>query len=1221
MQPLTIQKLVLKRLVDNWRLMLCIFAGILVATSLVAGAPTYMRALERLGLHSSIERAPDTVLNSHIFSPNIPLTATGLQRSQGVLDGAIERYIAPIYLDQRRFLRSDTYLAGLSATALSPQAGLGGRVGRGYIQYLTDIEHHIRFVDGRMATDAVSVGPEGTVVEVILGTPSLEVFPLHVGDEVVMTPFLAHPTRVIARLVGIFEPTDPTEAYWRHNANIFLRPAPPQEVPETAVQVAPNEPPLPFFTTETAMIEGVGKTFPGSLVYSTWLIFVDRENLKAWSIAEGSDRLTGFERAITDSLPGSAVLSGVQGLFAEHERRSLFTGIPLALLLALMVVTVLYYLLMMVSYLVQSREGDVARLKTRGVGTWQVLKLYAGESVALTAVAVVAAPFIAAGAVALSGKLPYFNDITGGAMLPARVEGLAFLIALGVGFACLAIYVLPGVLGARTGLIVHRLRSSRPPTTPVFQRYYLDLALLALGGMVFWELYTRGNIASGGLFSNVQVNETLLLAPVLFLVAVALVFMRFFPLLVKFASGESAGLLHLVVAATVVVLSAGVGIDQTLDGGGFGWAGPAVLAVAIGGAYWMTQYARKPYLLWLGLAVQAGLVTGYILLEPLQKGEVFYAAKAAVIAIVPGQVLFLGLKAAINRTPVWASMGLWHMARNPLQYSWLVLLLVLVTGLGILATTVGGTLDRSYQDRINYETATDIRVSNIPGNISRGKTALKERYQTIPGVTSVSLALRGGGGTGSTGGGVAFQALAIESEVFPYMAWYREDFSDQLLNVVLRKLQTGPLALPLSIPDNATELGVYVKASDVFSNIFLWMVVEDQRGVVSTITFGPAGPPQWHLLRADLPKRLVPPFRLLSIQLYEPAFGPAGTPGSILIDDIHAVTPDGQATVLEGFEGQVLWTPLSTSELSSNSLDAQVSDVFAGTRSGVFTFGKDTDRGIRGFYYSPSGGPVPVIISTNLSVATGLGAGDTLIVNALGGLMPVVVRDVIDYFPTLDPNVAPFLVVDLEAAIRHLELLAPTFSITPNEMFLSHAPGAEATITDVLWESLGRVQPIRVYGREAQLEAVRLDPLITAGWKAMVIMALGVIVLTAALGYTTYLLSFAGRSRTEMGYLQTLGLSSRQLLGLLGLEHLVIALFGLGLGTWAGFQMSNIMVRSVSVTERGNEVVPPFVVITDWSFMGPIYIILVAIFVVAVWVLHHGVAHLDLHTLARGEAV
>ena len=46
----------------------------------------------------------------------------------------------------------------------------------------------------------------------------------------------------------------------------------------------------------------------------------------------------------------------------------------------------------------------------------------------------------------------------------------------------MSIYVIAGAIGARSGLLVHKLRSSRPPTVPFFQRYYLDVALLALGG-------------------------------------------------------------------------------------------------------------------------------------------------------------------------------------------------------------------------------------------------------------------------------------------------------------------------------------------------------------------------------------------------------------------------------------------------------------------------------------------------------------------------------------------------------------------------------------------------------------------------------------------------------------------------------------------------------------------------------------------------------------------
>ena len=151
------------------------------------------------------------------------------------------------------------------------------------------------------------------------------------------------------------------------------------------------------------------------------------------------------------------------------------------------------------------------------------------------------------------------------------------------------------------------------------------------------------------------------------------------------------------------------------------------------------------------------------------------------------------------------------------------------------------------------------------------------------------------------------------------------------------------------------------------------------------------------------------------------------------------------------------------------------------------------------------------------------------------------------------------------------------------------------------------------------LESVRLDPLITAGWKAMVLLSIGVIILTAGLGYITYLLAFAGRSRAEMGLLQSLGLSRKQTIGLLSLEHVVILVIGLGLGSWAGFQMSTLMVRSVAVTETGASVVPPFVLMTDWSLLLPIYVVLVGFFVIVLLRLARSMLRLDLQALSRVE--
>ena len=79
-------------------------------------------------------------------------------------------------------------------------------------------------------------------------------------------------------------------------------------------------------------------------------------------------RLANMESEVSNVMQGSAVFTGIETMLRRFERRSFFTGVPMLLLLVVMTMTVLYYILMMVSYLVTSREQDVALLRSRGVG-------------------------------------------------------------------------------------------------------------------------------------------------------------------------------------------------------------------------------------------------------------------------------------------------------------------------------------------------------------------------------------------------------------------------------------------------------------------------------------------------------------------------------------------------------------------------------------------------------------------------------------------------------------------------------------------------------------------------------------------------------------------------------------------------------------------------------------------------------------------------------------
>ena len=1218
---MTIISFIFKRLSDDWKLLAAIFSGITIAAALLAGAPIYISTLERQGIDTAIDRANQSYLNIYAASPYISLDGNSLEATDQAFDRALGDNIAEIYRGHVRFLKSPTFLVGTPRSPLVPTSQApeeGTRVSRGYFQHIERLEDHVTFLQGRMASDNVAWEDGIPRMEAIIGEPAKAAFDLEIGHRIVFAPSLSDPMRAVVEIVGVVEPTDPTEEYWQRNPNIFLDPAPLEELPDAELEVDPDEPPLPVFVTLPALVDGIGRAYPGTLVNSSWFVFVDREGLKTWDKDETRSRLREMESEVSVAMPGSVVLTGIEGMLDAFDRRSFFTSVPLLLLLVLTAITVLYYILMMVSYLVSSREADVALLRSRGVSSWQLARIYALEGIGITVIASVIAPFVAMGGIALAGKLSYFKDITLGEYLPVSLAATPFLVSGGVGLLCLAIFVVPSVVGARTGLIVHKLRSSRPPAVPLFQRYFIDVGLMVIGGLVFWELFARGQIISGGLFGERGINEALLFAPVLLLTVVALLFMRFFPMIVRYLSGDSPALMHLIVPVTLTGLGLVIAVQELRAGNEFGWIGRAAHLAFIGLIYYGAWRSRRRIFFILGLVAQAALIALFVYGEVPAPDSVAYVPTIVLGALVPVQVVFIALRSLSKAYPVWMSMAIWRMARNPLQYSWLVLLIVMVTGLGVLATTVGGTLDRSYEERILYEVASDLRVTGMPTHFAQGTEEIKRRYLTMSGVSSVSLALRGEGSVGATYSGNSFGVLAVESDEFPYIAWYRDDFSERPLPQVMSLLRSGASQPSIELPEGAENLYAWTRTMDEYPNMFLWMVVQDHLGVTDTITFGPVTGTEWTLRGARIPPQLQQPLSLVSVQIYEPAFGPAGTAGTLLLDDIQvSVRGSDERHMLDDFEGLNKWTPLSTSMISRDSLGYTREEVKNGERSGVFAFSKDTDRGIRGFYRSPTGGPVPVVASSSFTRRTGTVVGNALIVNVFGRLVPIRIMDTVDYFPTMDPGGNGFLIADLDGFLRHLNILTPIGSIRPNELILKEAPGAgeEAYMYGL---ALAR-SPHLVHDRTRLLETLRLDPLITAGWRAMALVTFAVIIFVSALGYITYLISFAGQSRAETGFLQALGLRRSQMTRLLGSEHLVVVSIGLALGTAAGFAMSNIMVSALAVTENGRPVVPPFILTTDWGFMLPIYAALVVTFVGALLWLSRSVSRVNIHELSRLE--
>ena len=550
-------RLILKRLVDDRSLLLGVFAGVVLTTTIAAAGPAYLNSLEQLSFRTSVGSIGGQFLGADIFATNVSLAQRTMAAAEEAVARAAERHLSPAYAGHTTYVRSSPLLVGIPGREL-PDERSREILLRGYLQSLSGLDEHAALTEGKLNRGGVAQWPRGPLVEAVISRPTAERFGIGVGDTVTLATVVEVNTRISAIVTGVIEPADPGGEFWAE-AEVYLDPAPLFETPPYGVRVDPDDPPIGLFVHLDDLIAVVDGTNPGTLVDPVWFTKLDKDEVGSWSVSEATARIDAFTEDVREVMPEVVVRAGgITTTISTVERRSFFAGVPILLLLAVMGVTVLFYMAMVVSYLVKRRERDTALARSRGVGTVALLRIYAVEGIVIAVAGTVAGLLLAFGAVALSGKLPYFSEITGGGLMPVELDRGPLLSAGAAAFACLLVLVVPGTLSARAGLLFQKLSVSRPPSVSWFHRYYVDVAVLVVGGLVFWELHSRGGVVSGGLFGDVGVNEPLLLAPVLFLAAVGLLFVRLFPLLLRYVSGESQGLVHVLAASSASAAAAGI---------------------------------------------------------------------------------------------------------------------------------------------------------------------------------------------------------------------------------------------------------------------------------------------------------------------------------------------------------------------------------------------------------------------------------------------------------------------------------------------------------------------------------------------------------------------------------------------------------------------------------------------------------------------------------------
>ena len=1095
---LRLMPLVLRRLRTYAPLLLPVLLGSMVAAATMASIVIYTQALRDLGLQHAIENADERSLDLEVH-----FRTSGIERD--VYDAATERVHSRVSsafdgLAERevRNVRSSTFLVPTDGTTefdleTTPRSTF----------HLLEPSTELLTVEGRWPESGIVDRVDRVVtVEAVAMRQGAEFLGLSIGDTVTFVPYWDDRTdQVQVRLTGLASPVDPDTYHWE----------------TSTLQRIVREPTLlntlPVIVTESTLVDVIGELFQkadGSY-YSRYL--TGPEEIRAADAEPLSRAITNLNASLGGSVNGYRQSTQLDTVLNTYDTRIRFIEAPIAIMLFLVTAMVLYAIVFLAGLVTDRQRADAALLRSRGARTPQVLQIYAVQGMLVTAAAVAAAPFIAAGLVASVGYLPVFAALGDGGPLRVSLTPMAFALAGVGGVLALAVLLIPTMRLARRNLLEERRLIVRPNQVGFVQRYYLDVGLAGAALLFLWQLGQQGSLVGDALSGQQGADLFLLLIPTLFLLSAGLLLLRVLPLI-------------------------------------------------------------------------GGLVA----------------------------------RIAAPVSPTWLALGLWQVGRNPLSVTRLVLLLVLAAGLGAFAASFGGTLDRSYQERARYEAGADLRIENADVARNRGPSQDMQALAESPsGVAAAARVFRGSASFAAGTSTERFEVLAIDAETLEGVTWWRDDFAEESLDDTLGALNVEAIEnWGIALPEDARHLGLWVRSAEQADPLSrLAALVEDGNGRYFTMFMGTLESSEWTYMERPLEpvrrfsfRRAVPtlepvgPFKLISLQIVQRSRSEGMSSGAFYVDEI--VT----RTAAEGSEPVYVRRFTSKDDLAviqigpltrTDSLQLLGGAGRDGGPSLLFSWGATTAFVQRGFYAGPQTYELPMLVSPGILRASNQRVGDNMDIGVGSARVPGRIVGVVDFFPTMNPTQgAGYVITEIKGLLRHQNIVGQGDETQANEVWYRLDEGLEgeerAAVLERIKVSLGAGQ---IIDREALLETSQADPLVAAGWGALLLVAYGAVLFLGGTCFVAHSILTVGERGRQFALLRTMGLNGPQIRAVVWFEHMLVVGIGIGAGFLLGQRTGALLMPFLDRTQDGVAVLPPYIIETSLVSIGLVYGLMAAVFVIA----------------------
>ena len=322
----------------NWRLLVSVVVGTVVAGAILAATAIYADAIRDLGLAHALERPPVHDLDVRVSQTNIAIRAPLYEQSRARIDRALDASLGEARGAAVRQGTTATFYP--AAPGAAPDLDNEARP-RANLRFRTDLLQHTTLTAGRLPS------PTGTAdgaVEVLLGATTAEANGLGVDDRLELhTSWAVDVPPLAVVIVGLIEANDLASHYWGGRADLL-----DSQTMHWATYV--------LFVSEESFFGTPARAIPSMTARYLDVYQVERERLDSRGAAPVAAAVASLEGRLGATENLVRVNTQLGGVLETFDEQLFFVRIPLFVLLLQIGGVVAYYLLV-VSTMLMERPG------------------------------------------------------------------------------------------------------------------------------------------------------------------------------------------------------------------------------------------------------------------------------------------------------------------------------------------------------------------------------------------------------------------------------------------------------------------------------------------------------------------------------------------------------------------------------------------------------------------------------------------------------------------------------------------------------------------------------------------------------------------------------------------------------------------------------------------------------------------------------------------------